>query len=132
MFPKLNETAIEMLQRNNEPETALDILKQALNELKLSKAANSKDLSINNPFLSSISNPKRAANKVNQTHPKSTLPNTKVLTSKHNLTPLTNSSKKARISSPDNDAKEMYNDQEEDLVANKQQTKGRSKGNNVV
>ena len=37
MFPKLNESAIEMLVRNNEPETALDILKQALNELKISK-----------------------------------------------------------------------------------------------
>ena len=65
MFPKLNESAIEMLARNNEPETALDILKQALNELKVGKATNSKELSISNPFLSSGSNHKRAANKVN-------------------------------------------------------------------
>ena len=44
MFPKLNETAIDMLVRNNEPETALDILKQALSELKLSKSAHSKGI----------------------------------------------------------------------------------------
>ena len=36
-FVKLNESAMDMLVKNNEPETALDILRQAENELKVSK-----------------------------------------------------------------------------------------------
>ncbi len=37
MFPKLNEQAIDLLVRQCEPETALDILRQALSELNQEK-----------------------------------------------------------------------------------------------
>ena len=36
-FPKLNEQAIELLIRQSEPETALDMLRQALAELNVEK-----------------------------------------------------------------------------------------------
>ena len=36
-FPKLNEQAIELLVRQSEPETALDMLRQALAELNAEK-----------------------------------------------------------------------------------------------
>ena len=37
MFPKLNEHAIDLLVRQSEPETALDLLRSALAELNLEK-----------------------------------------------------------------------------------------------
>lgn len=37
VFPRLNEQAIELLVRQSEPETALDLLKQALQELNQEK-----------------------------------------------------------------------------------------------
>ena len=37
MFPALNDQAIDMLVRASEPETALDLMRQALSELNAEK-----------------------------------------------------------------------------------------------
>ena len=81
-FVKLNESAMDMLVKNNEPETALDILKQAENELKTSKQ-NMKEMHLYSTIHSAFSNQNMAANRVNCTHPKTNVPAGK----KHNITP---------------------------------------------
>ena len=85
----MNDAALEMFIQNNEPETALDILRQAYNELKLSKPDHSKENSIAAPENSCESNKKQrtfdSANKVKQfpahVHPENKL-------GKHYMSPI--------------------------------------------